>query len=133
VRQDAVYGVYMTGIREGDEVRVFDVNSPAQRRCEYDPGRPAEVIKVGRKLVTIRGGGGDGEYRLDTQQLNHRDWGLHHWFRTLEQVEEKRREYEALKVLNRIGCTPGDVQRAGLTLEQIETLADVVASFGLEG
>lgn len=123
----------MTEIQPGDEVRVFDINSPAQRRREYDPGRSAEVIEVGRKLVTIRGGGADGKYRLDTQQLNHRDWSLHHWFRTLEQVEEERREYEALTVLNRIGCTPGDIQRAGLTLEQTEILARVVASFGLEG
>ena len=40
-------------LREGDPVLLFDINSPVQRRREYDPGKPGTVIKVGRKLVTI--------------------------------------------------------------------------------
>jgi hypothetical protein len=92
----------MSPIEVGDEVRVFDVNSPAQRRNEPDPGVPGEVVHVARTLVTITSHNyGTMKFRLDTQRVND-NYG-HQWFRTPEQVAEDQRVRAGLAALKAAG------------------------------
>ena len=119
----------MSELKVGDEVLVFSVDSPARRRGEPDPGLPGEIVKVGRKLVTIHCRGWDTVFRLDTQRIN--DGYGHEWFATPEQVALDERHDAAMAVLRYVGLE----MRSGhhLTLEQAEALAAVAGTFRQEG
>jgi len=118
----------MTPIKAGDEVRVFDVNG--KRRNMPLGGWPAEVVKVGRALVTIRCAGNHGEqvFRLDSQQAND-NYG-HQWFRMLDEVALMQRRSAAIGALRAIGLSfTSSGYQDRLTLDQIEALAEVARTF----
>ena len=75
----------MTGIKAGDEVRVYDVNSAPARRGQHDPGEPGKVVKVGRTLVHIEYFHRTETFRIEDGRRND-NYG-HQWFLTLEQAE----------------------------------------------
>lgn len=86
----------MADLKPGDEVRVF-TNGP------YAPSDPGEVVKIGRKLVTVRVYGRDEQFRLDDQCWTGRQTGYGMFFRTLEQVAAEQRAERARGVLEAAG------------------------------
>lgn len=85
-----------------------------------DP-EPAEVINVGRKLVTLRWGGHAVKFRMDTGHDN--GYG-NSWFKTYEQAESDDRRDEAVTALR--GAGVDITNRSKLTCPQIEELAATV-------
>ena len=121
----------MTGIKAGDEVRVYDVNSAPARRGQHDPGEPGKVVKVGRTLVHIEYFHRTETFRIEDGRRND-NYG-HQWFLTLEQAEVKDRRRAAEDALRSVGLQfTSSGRRDSLTLEQIEALAEVARSFSPE-
>lgn len=110
-------------VKQGDEVRIFDQNGA--RIGQPEGGWPGTVVKIGRSLVTIEYRGKQDPFRLDTRVINDR-YG-HRWFKTLEQAAEDERLRVALATLkaHSIRLDSGH----GLTVEQIEALAEVARTF----
>ncbi len=115
----------MITLKPGDEVRVW-FNS--RQRGGSDPG---EVVKIGRKLVTIRVNGRDEQFRLDDQRWTGRQVGMGTYFRTLEQVAASEHEASVRATLSDRGIELS--RRHRFTLEQMEALAAVAETFGQEG
>lgn len=114
----------MGDLKVGDEVRIFDQNG--RRMGQPDSGWPGTVAKIGRTLVHIECRGRTSQYRLDS----HRNSDGFKWFSTLDEVAEMERAERARQTLreHRITLDFGH----GLTLEQVEALADVARTFGKE-
>jgi hypothetical protein len=110
-------------IKVGDEVRVFDGWHARQDRTSA----PGKVVKVGRTLVRIKYKGREDAFRIDTGIINESGGGAE--FMTLAQVERDERRTIAMFVLNahRIEIKTG--YDRSFTLEQIEALAALVATF----
>jgi len=88
----------MTDIKVGDEVRVYQNRHFTGSRSNGEPG---VVVKVGRKLATVRCNGWAADYRMDSGIINDR-YG-HWWFETPEQAEAREREEAAMAVLAAAG------------------------------
>ena len=116
----------MTGIRVGDEVRVYQ-----QRRFTggRSNGEPGVVVKVGRKLATIRCNGWAADYRMDSGFINDR-YG-HWWFETRGQAEAREREEAAMAVLAAAGLEVKMGHRLAPGLAEVAAAA--VEAFGQEG
>ena len=118
----------MSDIKVGDEVRVFTPRTPKG-------GCPAEVVKVGRKLVTVTrerpanpsrfstASAVEEVFRIDTGGLNVAEVGMGTYFRTLAQValDDRRSAAEGVLREHKVRLDFGH----SLTLEQIEALAAV--------
>ena len=128
----------MTDTKVGDKLRVID-RSPY--RNQPDGGWPATVVKVGRKYATAiyetthtdwRGQETRNERTVEFDMATGREKGstTNYGLRveTPEQVEQVARKSAAESVLHarKIRLDFGH----GLTLEQIEALAEVVKTFG---
>lgn len=108
-------------IGQGVRVRGRNGNRPGQPRG----GWPGEVVRIGRTLVDIVSGAGKMDFRIDSQKSND-DVGYYS-FKTLEQAALDDRLDTAVETLRASKVTLGFGH--GLTLEQIEELADVVRTF----
>jgi hypothetical protein len=109
----------------GQKVKVFDVNG--RRRGQPKGGWEGEIVKVGRKLVTITYPGHyrPKAFRIDDQMAN--DEYRHQSFSTLEQAEQTERRQRAMDTLNGIGLDRSyDGEK--LTLEQLEALVNVITT-----
>ena len=116
----------MVDLKVGDEVRVFDING--RRMGQPDGGWQGTVTKVGRTLVYVDYGHRNGQFRIDTGRAN--DSYGHRYFKTLEQAASDARLSHALA---RLKGGPVRLESGHrLTVEQIERLADLVASFTKE-
>lgn len=74
----------MTGVKVGDRVQIFD----SYRQGQSPNGEDGEVIKVGRRLFTVkRTWGGELVFRLENGQLNDKNFGYQTYVMTPEQVE----------------------------------------------
>ena len=108
-------------LKVGDEVLVFDVNWGRRGNAG---GEPATVVKVGRKLVTLKiGTWWEKQFRLDTQRINY-DYG-HLWFRTKKQVAEDNRRREAVAALASFGLELS--RRCSLTTDRLEAVLSALA------
>lgn len=109
----------MTEIKPGDEVRVFYGDG---RRTDPE-GKPGEVVKVGRTLVTIRCNGFEQQYRIDTGRLNDR-YGNTAYFVTPADLEKANRKDAAVALLREAGFEirlgrhpdPGLIERLAATV-----------------
>lgn len=104
----------------GQEVWLFAARRDRER---------GTVVKVGRKLVTIRAGERDWDerqYRLASGIVND-NWG-HHWFKTDEQVALDDRVSAARAALLAAGLSVRSY--ADLSLETLEAVAAVLAGLG---
>ena len=113
----------MIDIKVGDEVTVF-----GQRQSSGE-GEPGTVIKVGRKLVTIRTKRRDEVFRLDTRVINDAYGRIR--FETPEQAALILRERTARRFLISKGIDLS--HRFRFTLEQVEALAEVARTFADRG
>ena len=128
----------MTDIKIGDEVRVID-RSPYHKNPEG--GHPATVVKVGRKYATatyetthtdFRGKERRTERAVEFDMATGREKGSNTNYglrvETPEQAELAARKSaaDAALLARKIRLDFGH----GLTLEQIEALAEVVKTFG---
>ena len=104
-------------IAVGDTVWVYDVNA---RRG--DGPAKATVVKVGRKLCTLRFGGHyEQVFRLEEQRAND-DYG-HQWFKTeAEKVADERRQ-AAVAVLRKHGLEFAMGRHRDLSTETVEAIA----------
>ena len=109
----------MADLKEGEEVRVFDVNI----RRDGPGSWPGRVEKVGRTLAHISYRGRTETFLLSDGRRN--DKYGHQRFRTLGQVAEDDRRAAALKILWDHGVKLGLGCR--LSLRQIEALAAVLS------
>lgn len=108
-------------VEVGQEVWLYDVND--QRYGRREPCR-GTVVKVGRKLATIRYGAGyDKVFRLDTTRSND-NYG-HQWFKTDEQATEDDRRSAATEVLRAARLRPES--GCSLSLVQLEAIAAVIS------
>jgi hypothetical protein len=111
-------------LNPGDDVRVFDQNG--SRIGQPDGGWPGKVVKVGRTLVTIAYGYGQGQFRLDTRKLND-NYG-HRSFMTPEEVAQTRRQTVAWETLNKAGFQR-DYAVKEPPLGLLEALAKVITEY----
>jgi hypothetical protein len=86
----------LADLKVGDRVQVFDVNG--RRRGAPKGGLDGTVVKVGRKLITVRYGHGYTKvFRLDGGRAND-DYG-HQWIETPEQAADNARRDELVQRL----------------------------------
>lgn len=104
----------------GDEVRVFDVNG--HRRGQPDGGYVGTVVKVGRKLVEIKYGYCQAQFRIETGGVN--DGYGHQYFLTINETEEQEIRRDALKRLEALGFTVSYKARNSYTADQYAQLAN---------
>lgn len=127
----------MLQVQVGDEVRIFNVNSQAQRNVspwekDLDPGKPGTVVKVGRVLVTVQNEyGQDQVFRLEDGRANDRQGFC--WIKTLDQVALDQRRAAALVTIHSAGLSFTSSLGGGLTVGQLETLAWTVSCFSENG
>lgn len=103
----------------GQKVWVYGIN---EKRGPVE----GEVTKVGRTLVTVRGGYAERQYRIDTGRWNSRDFGGHYWIKTDEQRAEDERRTTVLARLGELGVE-GTRFGNGLRQYDVDTLERVVA------
>jgi hypothetical protein len=118
----------MTGVKTGDEVRVFDVNG--RRKSQPEGGWPGVVTAVGRKLFTVEyPRAPQGEvFRLETGQ-RHDNYG-HQWVLTEERASDETRRIAATDTLRRCRLQFSSLAAPGLyTTAQLEALAELAMSF----
>lgn len=113
----------MSEVKRGDAVVVLGQAGRAAA------GIPGVVVKVGRKLATIRAGGRDDTFRLDTRVINNPYARLR--FETPEDADRILRDRAARSLLRRCGIELNF--RFTYTLEQVEALAEVAATFTGKG
>jgi hypothetical protein len=113
----------MTGLKVGQEVRIFDINRRGQ-----PGGRPGKVMRVGRTLfdvITDIPGPGIMTFRLDTGHSN--DAYGHQFVKTLEQVALDDRRKTATDILMQHGLAfTSTGWREQVTIAELEALAVVV-------
>lgn len=116
----------MPDLKVGDKVRVFDVNG--RRQGQPEGAWVGEVVKAGRKLVTIKYGWRVQVFRIEGQRAN--DSYGHQHFKSPEQAERDLRASKARGVLRerRIKLD----WDAKFTVEQLEALAELVKSFDVK-
>lgn len=119
----------MTGIKVGDEVRVF----PGCWRPGYpapDEGYPATVTKVGRRYATAQYAHGTAEFDIATGRERGAQGNYCTHVESVQQAEQDARRRRAEDALRSIGLAfTATGHRERLTLEQIEALADLARSF----
>lgn len=108
----------MTGIKVGEEVRVYDRSG--RRMGQPDGGWPGTVVKVGRKYITIDYGPKVEPFGFDGKRAND-PMGARR-FKTMAQVSLDERLARATDALEGRGIEL--VRGHSLTLEQVEALAD---------
>ena len=113
----------MTTLKAGDEVRVFDVNG--KRVGQPDGGWPGTIVKVGRTLVHVAYRSRTETFRIDGGASN--DGYEHQHFLTMTEAAVRNRHGAARAILrtHKIALEYGH----GLTLDQIEALAEVARTF----
>ena len=99
-------------MKPGDTVHVF------RKGRDYGEGKPGEVVKVGRALVTIRWGAREDQFRIAGRGIN--DGYGETYFLTAD-------EY-ALRAIG-LGFGAARPAWANLTPEQVHALADVARTF----
>lgn len=109
-------------LKVGDEVRVFDRNG--SHMGQPPGGWPGKVVKIGRKYATVEYGSRSDLFDKETGRRNND--GYRH-LKTPEQVALEEREVHAVKALRSHGIELRHGHR--LSLEQVEALAQVVATF----
>lgn len=115
----------LEGLRQGDEVRVFDVNGRVMGQPEG--GWVRRVQKVGRSLVHVESvaGRGSDSYRIKDGRANDR-WEHRH-IETLEQYEKRAKAEAVRAVLWSVGL---DSHRSKLSEGHLQAIAELVQSFG---
>jgi len=116
----------MIGIKAGDEVRVYQ---NYRSTGGYNHSEPGVVVRVGRKLVTIRCGGWAADYRMDSGVIN--DAYGHWWFETPARTEAREREEAAMAVLAAAGLEVKTGHRLAPGLAEV--LAAAAEAFGQGG
>jgi hypothetical protein len=111
--------VSLYDLKVGDRVQVFDVNG--SRLGQPKGGYDGTVVKMGRKLVTVKYDHGESVFRLETGQAN--DAYGHQHLRTVEQAAEDLRKTEAMQQLREVGL---DVQRDRRRDFSVDTLKKIV-------
>jgi hypothetical protein len=104
-------------LKVGDRVQVFE-----SFRRQPQGGLDATVVKVGRKLITVKYGHCESVFRLENGRINN-DYG-HSWIRTVEQAAEDLRRKELVQRLRDGGVD----LRVGtqFAMETLEALVNVV-------
>lgn len=107
---------------EGDEIRVFDVNG--KRMGQPQGGWPAQIVKVGRTLVTVKLNGQNrtDKYRMSDQRIN--DSYGHCYFKTVGQAELDLRRQKAISVLRDYGISLS--ARSNVTLSGLESIVELL-------
>lgn len=123
----------MTGVKVGDEVRIFDVNGSRQNQPEG--GWPGSVVKVGRALMTVeyedRRRHDPQVFRIEDGSWNDKNYGHQRWVLTAERALENQRRNKAVDTLRRCGLMLRDGHGALYSTEDLEVIARV-AVFRLE-
>lgn len=113
----------MTAYEVGQRVWFYGIN---------DRGRPpteGTVTKVGRTLVTVAIGHGQSQqFRIETGQINSRDYPHHYWVKT----EQQRAADQHKSELNQRLESAGIAFRLGARLP-IEVIEDIVAVLDKHG
>lgn len=86
-------------LKAGDRVQVFDVNG--SRMGQPKGGWDGEVVKVGRKLITVKYGYAASVFRLDDGRKN--DAYGHQHIKTVEQAAEDLRRGSVVGRLREFG------------------------------
>jgi hypothetical protein len=68
-------------LKIGDPVVIY-------RSFRNSPPDQGEVVKIGRKLITVKCGFFEEQFRLESGQLNSRDYPYHAHIKTLDQARE---------------------------------------------
>jgi hypothetical protein len=117
----------MMNVKVGDEVRVF----PRQLRDAKGDGTPGKVTRVGRTLfgVEVHMGGWSQTvtFRMENGTIHDR-YG-HMCALTPEEVARRHRHAAAAAVLQDRRVVLDSLRCRTLTVEQMEALAEVVATF----
>lgn len=111
-------------LKVGDDVRVFDQNG--SRMGQPPGGWLGKVVKIGRKYATVEYGQRSEMFELATGRRANDGYG-HRRIRTLEQVALEERRRSAVDKLHSHGVELRTGHR--LSIEQIEALAEVAATF----
>lgn len=87
-------------LKPGDPVKVFDVNG--RRYGQPEDGVDGEVVKVGRKLITVKHSRWNTQvFRLENGIAND-NYG-HQWIRTLEEAADLIRRAELRQSMRKLG------------------------------
>jgi hypothetical protein len=108
--------VSLYDLKVGDRVQVFEQwsrNVPAG-------GWDGEVVKVGTKLITVKYEYREWVFRLETGQVNDKNFSYHARIETVEQVQEDMRRSQLTDSLQELGLQL--TRTNSLTTDQIETV-----------
>lgn len=107
-------------LKPGDRVQVFI----SYKRNQPRGGDDGEVVKVGRKLITVKYGWGTTVFRMENGRANDR-FG-HTYIRTPEQVEEMNRRTDLLSRLKALGLEPVSYPRTEISTDKIEAIVKIM-------
>jgi hypothetical protein len=111
-------------LKVGDRVQVFE--NCGRRSGQPEGGWDGEVIKAGRKLLTVKWGRGEEVFRLDTGQYNSKSYPHFYRVKTVEQAAADLRRQGLLNKLNEMGLEIRFHHKSEFTTDKLEAVVKVL-------